>query len=413
MTSQNALDESTAQQASPTHAHRRPWHGVVIGAAAGAVLAACVAIPVTWQAVDRDSSTTTSAAAGSGLTTETPGETAVVPDALPGSDSLTDAQPPHGGYGAYGGGATRDGATASSAATEASATESTGVALVNTTLVDGTGAGTGLVLSADGLVLSNYHVVQDSTKVRVTIATSGDTYFADVVGFDEAADVALLQLEDASGLTPVDLDDDGGALVDDAVTAIGNAEGQGYLSASSGVVVKLDQPITTSASDGTSTEQLTGLIETDAYVVPGYSGGALLDAEGEVVGITTAASTGGVVESYAVPIADALAVVVQIESGVETVDVQIGPSSYLGIAVAAAQGEAQVAQVEAGGAAKRAGLVAGDTVVGLGGTAVSSLDELAAALASHEPGDNVTIGWRDSAGAVHHATVTLGESPVN
>jgi S1-C subfamily serine protease len=397
-----------APQGIPTPTPVRSWRGLVAGAVAGGVLAASVAVPVTWQAVRQDSGTTTSSASGS--VTQTTGDTPAATDPDPDWRSVPDATTPYGGYA---GGTTAGGSSATSAGSDATDAESAGVALVDTTLTDGSGAGTGLVLSADGLVLTNYHVVADSTDVQVTIATSGETYDADVVGFDETADVALLQLEGASGLTTATLDDDGGARVDEAVTAIGNAEGQGHLSASSGTVVKVDQPITTSDRDGTVAEHLKGLIETDAYVVPGYSGGALLDAEGEVVGITTAASTGDAVESYAVPIADALRVVGQIEAGTESAGLQIGPSPYLGISVATTSGDVQVAEVEAGGAAEQAGIAAGDTIVGVGGTAVPTLDDLAATLATHEPGDRVRIGWRDSAGTVHHATVTLGESPVN
>ena len=167
------------------------------------------------------------------------------------------------------------------------------------------------------MVLTNYHVVEGSTSVKVTIATTGDTYDATVIGHDQAADVALLQLDGASDLATVNLDDDGDPAVSDTVTAVGNAQGQGFLSASTGTVVDLDQSIDTQSEGTVEGEHLTGLIETDAYVVGGYSGGALLDGEGEVVGITTAASSGGEAQSYAVPIEDALDVAQQIEDGSE------------------------------------------------------------------------------------------------
>ena len=289
---------------------------------------------------------------------------------------------------------------------DATADESTGVVLIETTLTDGEAAGTGLVLDASGVVLTNYHVVEGSTSVVVTIATTGETYDAEVVGSDRVSDIAVLQLEGASDLDTVALDDDGDPAVGDAVTAVGNAYGQGYLSASSGSVVALDQPVTT------TTESLTGLIQADAAVVGGYSGGALLDDEGEVVGVTTAASTGGVPESYAIPVDDALAIAEQIESGVESGDVQIGASAYLGVALVETTAGPGVVEVEPGTAAAEAGLAEGDVLLAVGGHRVRSIDVLQSVLAAYAPGDRTTLRWRSSDGAVHRATATLGSSPI-
>jgi S1-C subfamily serine protease len=221
----------------------------------------------------------------------------------------------------------------------------------------------------------------------------------------------------ASGLATVNLDDDGDPAVSDAVTAVGNAQGQGYLSASTGTVVDLDQSIDTQSEGTVEGEHLTGLIETNAYVVGGYSGGALLDSEGEVVGITTAASSGGVAQSYAVPIDDALQVAQQIEDGTEGDGVQIGPSAYLGIAISqdttGTTGGVQVGQVQSGGAAAQAGIEAGAMITGIDGTSITSYDVLRSALATYQPGDSVTLRWTDTAGSAHSAQVTLGESPVS
>ena len=273
------------------------------------------------------------------------------------------------------------------------------------------------MLDKSGLVLTNYHVVEGSTSVKVTVATDGTTYDATVIGHDQKADIALLQLDGAADLATVDLDDQGDPAVSDPVTAVGNAEGQGYLSASSGSVVSLEQSITTADSGPVAGEDLTGLIQTDAYVVGGYSGGALLDADGEVVGITTAASSGGAAESYAVPIADALTVAEQIESGDETDEVEIGAAAYLGIGVSGSDAgtgpDLAVSQVEDGGAAADAGIVAGDTLTAVGDTPITSYDVLHSALATYQPGDQVSLGWTDASGAPRTATVTLGASPVN
>ena len=212
--------------------------------------------------------------------------------------------------------------------------ESTGVVLVDTELgyEGAAGAGTGIVLTADGEVLTNYHVVEGATAIRVTVASTGRSYAAEVVGRSAGADVALLRLDGASGLTTAALDDDAVA-VGDAVTAVGNAGGTGTLTAADGTVTALDASITTAAEGSVASEELTGLVETDADVVPGDSGGPLLDAEGEVVGIDTAASSGGEIDGYAVPVEDALAVVEQITSGRASAAVQVGASPFLGVQV--------------------------------------------------------------------------------
>jgi S1-C subfamily serine protease len=384
------------------------WRGVVAGAVAGGVLAASVAVPVTWAFARVDAPTTS---ASSGTLTPQDGTAPTVPDGqLP---QLPDQGSDQGGSGGYG---AQDpyGESTSTDAADATDDQSQGVVLIDTTLTNGAAAGTGLVLDESGLVLTNYHVVEGSTNVQVTIATTGETYTATVVGHDQDADIALLQLDDASGLTTVALDDDGDPAVSAAVTAVGNAQGQGYLSASSGDVVALDQSITTQSEGSAQGERLTGLIETDAYVVGGYSGGALLDDEGEVVGITTAASGGGVAESYAVPIDDALSVADAIESGDEGGGVEIGAAAYLGLGLGIANTSSmQIASVESGSAADEAGITAGDTLTSLGDTAITSYDVLRSALATHEPGDRVSIGWTGSSGQSHTATVTLGKSPVN
>lgn len=308
----------------------------------------------------------------------------------------------------------------------ATAAEEKGVALIDTVLSNGEGAGTGIVLTAGGEVLTNYHVVEDSTSIRVTIATTGQTYTATVVGASPSRDIALLQLRDASGLATAQIDDDTVALGDD-VTAVGNAGGTGVLTAADGEVTSLSTPLTTSSEGGEPGESLTGLIETDADVVSGDSGGPLVDDEGEVVGINTAASTGAQIDGYAIPIDDALTVVTQIRSGEETTAVRIGPGAFLGVELLAttngygygrggatsSTGGATLGDVVAGGAADEAGLTAGDTITELGSTEIDDPDGLSAALAELEPGDRVDVSWTDADGRTESATVTLGRSPLN
>lgn len=382
------------------------WRATLAGAVAGGVIAASVAVPVTWALSDGGAAPAADAPAATGP--QQPG-TGTVPQ-QPGSGTLP--QDPFGG-GSQGlpyGGSTSD---RTGSWSDATADQSQGVVLIDTRTTAGEAAGTGLVIDASGLVLTNYHVVEGSTQVQVTVAATGDTYDATVVGHDQEADVALLQLDGASGLTTVHVDDDGGPTVVDEVTAVGNAQGQGFLSAADGTVVALDRSIDTQSEATVQGEHLTGLIQTDAYVVGGFSGGALLDDEGEVVGITTAASSGGAAQSYAVPIDEALDIAGQIEGGHESDGVQIGPAAYLGIAIAQAGSGVQVGQVESDSAAAQAGIEAGATITGIDDTAITSYDGLRSALARYEPGDSVTLHWTDASGGTHDAEVTLGSSPVN
>lgn len=376
------MDTTTRQTPAPA---RRPWRAVLAGSLAGGVLAASIGVPLVWRYAGPDAAA--SVATTSGATTAATGLQPPTIQALPDQ---------------YGGG------TAAAAESDATEAQSTGVVLIETVTAAGEAAGTGLVLDADGTVVTNYHVVEGATAVQVTVATTGETYDAEVLGADPGADVAVLRLDGASDLAVVALDDDGVTL-DEAVTAVGNAEGQGYLSASPGTVTGLEESITTSAEGLVAGEDLIGLVETDAYVVGGYSGGALLDADGEVVGITTAASSSlAAVESYAVPVEDALAVVAQVEAGDESGSVRIGPAAYLGVAV---DGSLQVASVEVGGAAAEAGIAAGATLLAVDGVTVADLDSLAAVLDGPEPGDEVTVRWTDATGQTHRASVTLGASP--
>jgi len=403
-----------AFQPQPTPRPARPawsWRATVAGAVAGGVLAASVAVPVTW-AITRIAMDPASSSSSAQQTPTLP----QTPDQGSQGDQGTDpfGTDPFGGQ-LPGQDGQSGGSTSSGTGDwkDATTDQSKGVVLINTRTTSGAGAGTGLVLQSDGLVLTNYHVVEGSTQVEVTIASTGVQYVGTVVGHDQEADVALVKLTDASGLDTVKLDDDGDPATSDEVTAVGNAQGQGFLSAATGKVVALDQSIDTQAEGPVAGEHLTGLIQTDAYVVGGFSGGALLDDEGEVVGITTAASSGGAAESYAVPIDTALEVATKIENGDEGDGVQVGPSAYLGLSIATDQGSVQVAQVQSGGAAQKAGVQAGATITGLGDTDITSYDVLHKALAAYQPGDSVALRWTDADGQSHEATVTLGESPVN
>ena len=300
--------------------------------------------------------------------------------------------------------------------------ESVGVVLIETVIGTGdgetrlgAGAGTGIVLTADGQVLTNYHVVDSSADIQVTVASTGDTYEAEVLGASERADIALLQLQDANGLEVATVDDDTLALGDE-VTAVGNAGGTGELTAADGTVTDLESQITVSSYAGSST--LTDLIETDADVQSGESGGPLIDEEGEVVGVTTAASAGREINGYAVAIDDALVVVDQIRSGEESATVRIGESAFLGVQLVSGggigdnRGGAPIAGVTAGGPAAEAGLQAGDTVIRIGAIEVSNSEKLREAIAALEPGQKITLTWITAAGSTESGSVTLAASAV-
>ncbi|WP_138733041.1 S1C family serine protease [Modestobacter excelsi] len=236
----------------------------------------------------------------------------------------TDPTVVFGGRGGYGwdpgalrGGTSTPGTAGSSASTVAAATQVTAdqlVGVVDITTVlgydNGEAAGTGMVLTPDGEVLTNHHVVEGTTSITVTVLSTGETHTATVVGTDPTADVALLQLADASGLDTVRVDD-GTVAVGDDVMAVGNAGDAAGTAAAAGTVTALDQSITATDESGQDAEQLTGLIGIAADVEAGDSGGPLVDDEGVVVGMDTAASsTGG--QAFAIPIDTALSVAQQI-----------------------------------------------------------------------------------------------------
>lgn len=349
-----------------------------------------------------------------------------------GGDGDSDGFGIPGGQGGFaGGGSQLNGGTA---ATTATAAQQKGVVTINATLQyqGATSSGTGMILSSGGLVLTNNHVVDGATSIQVTDESTGKQYTATVVGTEASADVALLQMKDASGLTPVTLDNDGGVVTGNAITAVGNAEGTGTLVAADGTVGATDQTMTAQTETGAAAETLNGMIQFQAGVISGDSGGPLLDSDGEVVGMTTAASSGpGTTIAYAITIDNALAVVHHIESGSTANGVTIGYPAFLGVAFSAnssggfAEGfggnapatttsGATISAVISGTPAASAGLVAGDTITKVDGTAISTSDALSAALATHKPGDRVTITWvSGTTGASSSATVTLMAGPAN
>ncbi|WP_258378489.1 trypsin-like peptidase domain-containing protein [Curtobacterium sp. MCPF17_051] len=308
--------------------------------------------------------------------------------------------------------------TTQSPATAATAADKKGVVTINTVLnydESSQAAGTGMVLTSDGTILTNNHVIQGATSITVTDETTGKEYKADVVGADATNDVAVLKLENASGLSTVTLDDDGEPSTGDTVKDVGNAEGTGNLVAAEGTVTAIDQDIQVQSESGTGTESLTGLIEISADIVSGDSGGPVLDSEGEVVGMATAASSGTAdVTGYAIPITTAKTIAEKILDGESSGTITIGLPAFLGVQVSNTTGTtggvAVAGTVEGSGAAS-AGLAAGDTITSIDGTAVTSSDQLTQVVQSHSVGDKVSVRYTDSTGAAKTVTVTLTAGP--
>lgn len=320
---------------------------------------------------------------------------------------------PEQGFGGSGG---SSGSSTGSTGTTATAAQTKGVVTIVSTLgyESAESAGTGIVLTSSGEILTNNHVVEGATSITVTDESTGKRYSAKVVGTDATHDIAVLQLQGASGLATATTATTA-ARVGDAVTAIGNAGGTGTLTVAKGSVTALKQSITTQAEGSAASEDLTGLIETDADIVSGDSGGPLENASGAVVGIDTAASSGtSETTGYAIPIASALAIADTIERGTATSDIVIGLPAFLGVSVSpngASTGGATIAQVVPGTPAASSGLAAGDTITAVDGTAIASAEALTSTLRKHAPGDRVTVAYTDASGAAHTTTVTLTSGP--
>jgi S1-C subfamily serine protease len=342
---------------------------------------------------------------------------------------------------------------------------------INSTFPDAEGAGTGIVLTSNGEILTNNHVVDQSTSLRVTDIGNGKTYTGTVVGYDHSHDIAVIQLANASGLTTAKIGDSSANTTGEPVVAIGNAGGTGGTpSTAGGSIVGLDKSITAGDELDESSEQLTGLIEVNADVQPGDSGGSLVNSSGEVIGVDTAASEGfsfqgATADGYAIPINQAVAIAQQIESGAGSATVHVGPTAFLGVEIepsgdqsggagagyggsgggyggsgggyggsgggygggygggggggyggGGGGGGSTVSGVPIGGilqgtAAAKLGLAAGDVITSLNGVTVDSSTALTNAIIGLKPGQSVPVVWDDAGGQSHTGTVALGSGP--
>jgi S1-C subfamily serine protease len=308
-------------------------------------------------------------------------------------------------------------------------------------------AGTGMVVTSSGEVLTNNHVIDGATSIKVTDIGNGRTYTATVVGYNKTDDVAVLQLQGASGLSTASFGNSSDVTTGDKVVALGNAGGKGGTpSVAAGRVTALNQAITASDEGSGNSENLTGMIETNANIQPGDSGGSLVNAEGQIIGMDTAASSSSEMSSpfgslpsgqsssassaqsqtqaFAIPINKALSIASEIEAGSASSTVHIGATGFLGVEVGSSGnsfmpgGEQDssgvtVAGTLPGSPAAQAGLSEGDVIDSINGHAVSSSSDIQSAIGQDHPGDQVSVGWTDQSGQTHTATMTLANGPAD
>jgi S1-C subfamily serine protease len=264
-------------------------------------------------------------------------------------------------------------------------------------------AGTGMVLSSSGLVLTNNHVIRGATHLNVVVVANGKHYAAYVVGYDVPDDVAVLQLEQASHLATMAFGNSAKLRRGQAVRAIGNAGGKGGKpTVAAGKITALHRVIVAVDGEGGS-ERLTNLIATSANVQPGDSGGPLVDRAGRVVGIVTAGSSGFALQTnadrgYAIAINKAR--------------FHLGPTAFLGVSIdSRLSGGAGVFAVVPGLPGDATGLAKGDVITSLNGTTIASLNDLQAALIAIAPGQSVPIEWQDAFGNPHSGTIVPASGP--
>jgi S1-C subfamily serine protease len=331
-----------------------------------------------------------------------------------------------------------------------------------------TAEGTGMILSSSGLVLTNNHVIDGATSVVARLVDSGRRYQARVVGYDDTDDVALLQLRDASGLPTVNFGNSAQVSLGTAVLALGNAEGRGGATPAPGIINALDRSIQASDQGSGTTEYLYHMMQTNAAIQQGDSGGALANNAGQVIGMITAADTAspgtqGNTIGFAIPINSALGIARQIAAGQGSQSVYIGVPGFLGVEVSqsnSASPRQQAIDEQGGGNGGRGGngggprgsgsgaaclvggqppavpvtiapvgtgalilgilcgtaidshgLAPGDVITSVDGHAVTTPDSLTGITAMYHPGAVVSVGWVGLGGGRHTTSITLGNGP--
>jgi S1-C subfamily serine protease len=341
-----------------------------------------------------------------------------------------------------------------------------GVVIISSTIQyqSEAGAGTGMVINSDGLVLTNNHVIEDSTKLTATVVATGKSYPVTVLGYDTTGDVALVKLQGASGLTTVPIGNSSTVKTGSPVVALGNAEGQGTILPAVGSITGINKTITADDEGGTiSTETLHGMLETNAGIVSGDSGGPLSNAAGQVIGMDTAGQSVSFGQQasptgFAIPINTALAIASQIAAGHASSTISIGYPPFIGIYVApgtssnpqiqAEQQEesegnpfgggfggyvpscytsnadlqvpSQIAPVNSGtlidgvicgSPAAAAGMTGGAVITAVNGKTVGAPNQLQSILATFKPGDTATITWVNLNGQKTTSTLHLAAGP--
>jgi S1-C subfamily serine protease len=343
-----------------------------------------------------------------------------------------------------------------------------GLVIINTALryQSDAAAATGMVINQDGLVLTNNHVIEDSTSITATTA-NGHQYKATVLGYDATGDIALIKLQGASGLKTVPLGNSASVKVGATVVAMGNAEGQNAIVPAAGQVTALNQTVTASDETGSITsETLHHMIGDNADIVAGDSGGPLANSAGDVIGMDTAGSNSGgfgvqqqqQTSGYAIPIDNALAVARQIGAGQASSTITIGYPPFMGVyighgsssnpQVQAEQAQnnsygsyggfgyggtqscytsdqhltppTDIANVSSGtlvigticsGPAQAAGMTAGSVITGVNGQAIGSPDDLTGVVSKFKPGDTISVTWVSPSGQRTTKNIKLTAGP--
>lgn len=287
-----------------------------------------------------------------------------------------------------------------------------GVVLVETNLAfeNASAAGTGIVLTPSGEILTNNHVIRGATTINVVIPATHAQYAAQVIGYDISDDIALIKVSGAPKLATATRGNSMKLKIGQATRAVGNANGGGRLVITKGTISALQQSIVVSDEQG-GTSRLSGLIKTSALLVPGDSGGPLLDSLGRVIGVDAAGSTSQAGEGYAIPINRAYSLVRQMETGTASSLVHIGKTAFLGVTVGDTTGAIVVGQILPGTAAEAAGMEASDVITALDGQSVSTLDDIRTILFAHHPGDTIVVSYTDPLGSPTTASLVLGDGP--
>ena len=302
-----------------------------------------------------------------------------------------------------------------------------GLVDINTTLSyqGAVGAGTGILLSPDGEVLTNNHVIEGATEITAVSLANSRTYPVDVIGFDRASDIALVRLRGATGLPTAILGTSSTLAVGDPIAAIGNSNGSSAPpSYAPGTVTEIGASVRASDESGGGARELYDLIRVAAEIRPGDSGGPLVNGVGQVVGVNVAATltyrmggvTGG--EGFAIPIDRALGIANQIRSGVISDSIHLGDTAFIGVGIADSSpmsrgpAGAVVRQVLPGTPAGQIGLFSGDVITAVDGIPINSAEDLSNVMDQRRPGDIIMLTWIDRAGIPRSAPLVLAKGPV-